>query len=282
MTLLTDIIRISYKFILLVFKSPIRVTWLVWLLFFQIILPIIYISSCSIPVQSKKHPHTFLLIGDPQLTDKYSYKQSPGILLYLTQFYSDLYMRVNFDYILKIHDPKYVLFLGDLMDGGREWQGKDFDDELSRFNRIFQNYNRRPFYYMAGNHDIGMGSTKNQEFRHIIPKAYDRFNTTFNQLNYLIQMDDTDLIVLDTIGLSSQKDSLYYNQSMEFLNSVGAKVSKAKTRILFTHIPLYRPDNLKCKDSTHSINAGFGNQYQNLVSKSTSLQILNLIRPSLV
>ena len=61
------------------------------------------------------------IIADPQLTDAYSYKQSPGISLWLTQFYSDLYMRRAFAAMQASFDPQAILFLGDLMDGGREW-----------------------------------------------------------------------------------------------------------------------------------------------------------------
>ena len=60
-----------------------------------------------------------LLISDPQLTDFYSYKQS-GILLGLTQFFSDLYMKRNYKYLLQKFNPHTTIFLGDLMDGGRE------------------------------------------------------------------------------------------------------------------------------------------------------------------
>jgi hypothetical protein len=64
------------------------------------------------------------MIADPQLTDKNSYRQS-GLALYLTQFYSDLYMRWNYKWILARHKPESVIFLGDLMDGGRGWDDSE-------------------------------------------------------------------------------------------------------------------------------------------------------------
>ena len=48
-----------------------------------------------------------------------------GLKLALTQFYSDLYMRRNFKVLQDKLDPDVILFLGDIMDGGREW--KDLD-----------------------------------------------------------------------------------------------------------------------------------------------------------
>lgn len=65
------------------------------------------------------------MVADPQLTDRHSYSQS-GLLLTLTQFWSDLYMRLNYAWILRPLRPKGVVFLGDLMDGGRDWNGQEW------------------------------------------------------------------------------------------------------------------------------------------------------------
>jgi hypothetical protein len=61
-----------------------------------------------------------LIIGDPQLTDKFSYGRT-GIIQWLTEFYSDLYMQRNWNKLNRKLKPDAVVFLGDLMDGGREW-----------------------------------------------------------------------------------------------------------------------------------------------------------------
>jgi len=47
-----------------------------------------------------------------------------GILLKLSQFYTDLYMKRNWQFIQQFLNPKMTIFLGDLMDGGREWEDK--------------------------------------------------------------------------------------------------------------------------------------------------------------
>ena len=52
-----------------------------------------------------------------------------GILLRLSQFYTDLYMKRNWRLIQKILEPRMTIFLGDLFDGGREW-----DDETYSVN----------------------------------------------------------------------------------------------------------------------------------------------------
>lgn len=59
------------------------------------------------------------MIADPQLTDRYSYKQS-GVKLALVQFFCDAYMKKAFGLIMLYRSPDAVVFLGDLLDGGRE------------------------------------------------------------------------------------------------------------------------------------------------------------------
>lgn len=61
-----------------------------------------------------------MIVGDPQLTDKYSYGRK-GVIQWITEFYSDQYMRRNWKKLNRKLRPDAVVFLGDLMDGGREW-----------------------------------------------------------------------------------------------------------------------------------------------------------------
>jgi len=46
------------------------------------------------------------------------------MLLKLSEFFTDLYMKRNWRYIQNILNPKISIFLGDLMDGGREWDDR--------------------------------------------------------------------------------------------------------------------------------------------------------------
>lgn len=130
------------------------------------------------------------VIADPQLTDAYSYHQS-GFALHLTQFYSDLYMQRAFAALQTSFQPNGILFLGDLMDGGREWV---LDQEercvvvrscsalltLWRFAAELERFKKRVFpvrdpaetkvYYMAGMFAcIEMGSFFNLVLLHREP-----------------------------------------------------------------------------------------------------------------
>ncbi len=102
-----------------------------------------------------------MIIADPQLTDRHSYGQS-GLSLALTECWSDLYMRLNYAWTLRSVRPNGVFFLGDLMDGGRDWAeeeyrflsrcwllyaegnslngfyGSRFNQELARFHTVFK------------------------------------------------------------------------------------------------------------------------------------------------
>jgi hypothetical protein len=62
-----------------------------------------------------------VIVADPQLTDEYSYPSRPGWILKPTEWLSDLFMWRNYLNLMNILKPDSVLFLGDLMDGGREW-----------------------------------------------------------------------------------------------------------------------------------------------------------------
>ena len=164
-----------------------------------------------------------IIIADPQLTDHYSYKQT-GLILKLTEFYSDLYMKRNYKRILRAYKPDFCIFAGDLFDGGREWDDSEFRKELHRFQNIFD-LNNKLTLGVAGNHDIGFGKT-------IINHAYLRYISTFGKLNSVTKIGDFSLIALDTIGLSGRLDSEAYKTAEEFLESLKELEHEPSRRIL--------------------------------------------------
>lgn len=66
-------------------------------------------------------PHRLAFIADPQIVDPHTYPGRPWPLSYLTERYTDRYMRRNYQLINERLDPDSIVFLGDLFDGGREW-----------------------------------------------------------------------------------------------------------------------------------------------------------------
>ncbi|KAG0264120.1 hypothetical protein DFQ27_001414 [Actinomortierella ambigua] len=311
---------------------------------------------------SVKEQYRVAIVADPQLTDWSSYGQK-GILLALVEFYTDLFMSRSFDYFHSLHQPDAVLFLGDLMDGGRETVNDraTYAKNLRRFHRIFQTeqtaYNTRPivqyttkpplpltagtsaaalggggaapansdgdnsnnailtelarkhgdsFYrltkpipttreereqvrwagkslrlYVAGNHDIGFGETT-------IPEAMRLYRDEFGPLNYEIDVGHHRIVGLDTLTLSElARNSAIRTEAQHMLDQLAPQdlETSRSPRILFTHVPLYRPAHTYCgaeRQTSKSIEQGRGHQYQNLVTADLSEEILDKVQPEMV
>ena len=200
-----------------------------------------YLFYCKYPLNGTRNG---IVIADPQLTDAYSYKQS-GLLLWLTEFYSDIYMLRNFKRIYKSMHPDLVIFVGDLMDGGREWDDAQFDIELSRFKKIFHMNDDVLTLGVAGNHDIGFGKT-------IVTTAHARFLNTFGSLNAMTIVANHTIIALDTIGLSGLPESDAFKVATSFLQSLkDAELGPIEKRILISHVPIWRPESSACGPKRH-------------------------------
>ncbi|KAG0052004.1 hypothetical protein BGZ83_003082 [Gryganskiella cystojenkinii] len=107
--------------------------------------------------------YRIVVIADPQLTDWFSYKQT-GIGLWLTEFYTDLFMRRSFRRLHARFQPDAVLFLGDLLDGGRETMDQPrFERNKWRFyERVFDTtwtgWNLSPVIMDLEEEEEGLGS----------------------------------------------------------------------------------------------------------------------------
>jgi hypothetical protein len=160
-SLLYRIFQLITKLVKQSIQNPFVLFWVIQLVFFEWFLMDLYLLGCSFPKVSKawNEQVNAIVVADPQLTDAYSYNQS-GVLLKLTEFYSDIYMKRNFRRIQARMQPKVLIFVGDLMDGGREWTDEQFHEELNRFLKIFKLRDENMLVLgVAGNHDIGFGHT---------------------------------------------------------------------------------------------------------------------------
>ncbi|KAJ3035046.1 hypothetical protein HDV00_004372 [Rhizophlyctis rosea] len=191
--------------------------------------------------------------------------------------FSDMYMKRNFRYIQKRLKPETIFFLGDLMDGGREWDTATYDKELRRLDKVFRIRDEQTnVYWIAGNHDIGFGAQ-------VVPGAYERFHQTFGELNYNVTIADNLLVVLDTVSLSGDGSNTAFREADDFLKDFENGVP-IRSPILFSHVPLYRPDDSSCgkKRRQWPMRQGHGYQSQNLVSEPLTNRILKSVRPALV
>ncbi|KAG0225069.1 hypothetical protein BGW41_004832 [Actinomortierella wolfii] len=135
-------------------------------------------------------------------------------------------------------------------------------------------------FYMAGNHDIGFGDTT-------ISTALHTYRGEFGPLNYELDVGNHRLVVLDTLALSAKtKNSPAKVEAQHLLDQIGEQdPRKSPPRILFTHVPLYRPPHTFCGDEREtkpSIEQGRGLQFQNLVEEDLSQEILQKVQPRLV
>ncbi|KAI9286381.1 Metallo-dependent phosphatase-like protein [Umbelopsis sp. AD052] len=224
-------------------------------------------------------PYNIMIIGDPQLTDKYSYGRK-GVIQWITEFYSDQYMRRNWKKLNRKLRPDAVVFLGDLMDGGREWpDDREWKEEVNRFKALFKPLDSSTkVLYMAGNHDVGFGDG-------IRTNIVNRFKSEFGDTSYELFLDSHSIVMIDSVSMSSTDPNIH-QQPRDFVREIRPS---DKPRILFTHVPLYRepspisgayrsepPEDLcgPLRQSKKQIRQGAGYQYQNLMTKELSDYIL--------
>ncbi|KAG6813550.1 hypothetical protein H0H92_009942 [Tricholoma furcatifolium] len=104
---------------------------------------------------SSNTPSHVLLVADPQILDQRSYPERGPFLTYLTRLVVDLNLRKNWWAALR-KQPDVVVFLGDMMDGGRiNMSDEEYKNYYQRFKSIFQLPLDIPTHFIPGNHDIG-------------------------------------------------------------------------------------------------------------------------------
>ncbi|KAI3964213.1 hypothetical protein MKX01_025023 [Papaver californicum] len=230
------------------------------------------------------------VIADPQLMDHTSLALAPNSLaLEIAQFYTDLYMRRSFLTSILPFKPDIILFLGDYIDGGPHLSDEEWQKSLSRFRHIFGlNHRGRfsdiPKYYISGNHDNGYSATLSRN-----PKVLERYEKEFGSRNYRFSAGEVEFIAVDSQTLDGQKEGNLTSTTWDFVKNVSSDVV-AKTRVLLTHIPLYRPDWTPCGSHRSSpiINQRVSRAsdqevtYQNYLTEETSRLLLDLINPVLV
>ncbi|KAF9197375.1 hypothetical protein BGZ49_002215 [Haplosporangium sp. Z 27] len=130
--------------------------------------------------------------------------------------------------------------------------------------------------YVAGNHDVGFGDT-------LIRPVMLRYKQLFGSVNYEIVVGNHSLVVLDTLSLSSNVTDIR-EESQQFLDNI-ANEAPSLPRILFTHVPLFRLDSTYCGDARESEKQILdikGVQFQNMVNKPLSREILRGIQPDVI
>ncbi|KAI9230924.1 MAG: hypothetical protein DHS80DRAFT_11635 [Piptocephalis tieghemiana] len=259
------------------------------------------------PVEGHSSVGNILVVADPQLTDAYSYGQH-GVVLAAVQSLSDVYMRKAFTLLAPHLAPTSLLFLGDLFDGGREWDDTtQWEEELARFRHVFppilgpgggdKGVEEVERIWVGGNHDYGFGNGVDIGKRLRWERAFGPTNSVHGYgLN-------TRIVVLDTVSLSASHPNIS-EASEHFLNawnttipitpsasSISSWSSSPQKNftarpILISHVPIYRKPGSGCgrahRTGGGEITMGWGYQYQDLLTPRLSQRILSNVQPTLI
>lgn len=219
-------------------------------------------------------PHRVLLIADPQLQDAHTYPAMPRVLQWVLQRLGDNYLATNYRYIQGLLDPDTTIFLGDLFDGGRDWDDRVWLDEYKRFNRIFpKRPNRRSYRGLPGNHDIG--------FQNISTHTQHRFAAFFGDANEAFDLGNHTFLLIDTI-LLSHPDPAVSSAARSFVDGLP---EPTMPRILLSHVPLFRDPKVETCAPGRELKRPFplqkGFQYQTVIDYAVTLDLWAL-KPKMV
>ncbi|KAI0743816.1 hypothetical protein C8Q80DRAFT_861563 [Daedaleopsis nitida] len=253
------------------------------------------LSSCSwpdkalFPAPGRERPAHLLLVADPQVRDLPT-SRAAGFDA-IRQHLVDFTLKRNWFFASR-RSPDIVVFLGDIL---ASWRFIRSDDEYERnynkFLEIFRLDRRIPIYFVPGNNDVGLNIEPA-----VARQARRRFTTHFGALNQKISVYNHTLIMLDAAGLVEEDyqraaKSIDYDHwtplprgPVEFVHSLRDEAEEMNPTILFTHIPLHRPDTASCGPLRErgTIRRGVGPSYQNMLGKKTTTFLLQSITPQVV
>lgn len=270
--------------------------WIVVILWYEIGVFLHAVRSCEWPDsrfsgQSLRlpAPSHILLVADPQILDHRSYPERGPLLTYLTNLLVDLNLRKNWRAALR-KKPDAVIFLGDMMDGGRFAMSEDeYEQYYHRFTTMFYLPPAVPTYFIPGNHDIGLWRSET-----FSPVAKLRYMTHFGPLNRLISIANHTIVLLDAPSLVEEDIKRLDNGQtfshwkpvrggpVEFVKTV-AEARSTGPIVLLSHIPLAR-DNLDCGPLREkgTIRPGIGLGYQNTLGTEVTAFLLESLKPAVV
>ncbi|PVU89150.1 hypothetical protein BB561_005523 [Smittium simulii] len=215
--------------------------------------------------------------------------------------FNDYFMKIIYSNVLKTITPKILVTLGDILSS--EWiDENEFLSRVQRFIKILSNsknplqFQETHFQNISGNHDIGYGYKTDKNL-------ISRWEKNFGSLNYDFYVDNngdkvssadiqygTDYHHFIFIN-ANNLDSTEYRDSRDltwnFLNNIvnihkRYRDTNSIPSILFTHIPLHKPDGY-CADGPNTAHTYNGYIiYQNLLSPIVSQYLLRCIKPTLI
>ncbi|KAK0212798.1 hypothetical protein DFS33DRAFT_66866 [Desarmillaria ectypa] len=250
------------------------------------------LASCRWPdsslAHSKKRPTHVMIISDPQVRQPSIFYEETSWLGSLRQLIFDLNLKKNWN-VAAHFKPDVVIFLGDMLASGKHVRSeKEYKQYFNKFRLVFSLDSSIAVHYVPGNNDVGMGVS-----RALSKKVRQNYFMTFGPFNHQATIRGHQFLFLDAPGLVDEDyqrsaEGIPYDRwdpvpegPLEFVKSVVIDPSPV---VLFTHIPLARPDSASCGPLRErgSIRRGAGHGYQNTFGKQTTSFLLKTLQPVVV
>ncbi|KAK4050039.1 hypothetical protein OIO90_005229 [Microbotryomycetes sp. JL221] len=137
-----------------------------------------------------------------------------------------------------------------------------------------------PTIYIPGNHDLGL----HLESQALETWQREKFKQNFESIKGLKEWNDWDLIWIDSMALLENDSNVIYNEAKIWIEKMG-KRRLTRPRVLFSHIPLFRPEGTPCgieRESSRPLHQGRGKNYQNELDEQTTKWLIETLKPSIV
>ncbi|RPD78258.1 hypothetical protein L226DRAFT_457028 [Lentinus tigrinus ALCF2SS1-7] len=269
-----------------------RLFWCAAVLWYELGSYVWSLGWCSWPDSglspARERPAHLLLVADPQVRDLSTSRTTAFAAIH--QYLVDLTLRRNW-YFASRRSPDVVVFLGDILASWRSIKSdEEYERNYNKFLNIFRLDRRIPSYFVPGNNDVGLNIDTSSA-----RQARQRFTTHFGPLNQHIRVRNHTLVMLDAAGLVEEdylRAAKYIDYdrwtplargAVEFVHSLKEE-DQTRPAILFSHIPLHRPDTASCGPLRErgTIRRGVGPSYQNTLGKKTTAFLLKSVTPEIV
>ncbi|RDB25239.1 hypothetical protein Hypma_007764 [Hypsizygus marmoreus] len=267
-----------------------RLSWIVLIIWGELGAFFWSLSSCKWPEFSTaraEKPTRILLISDPQVRHPAA-AGSQSLLGHLRHFIFELNLKKSWHVTTRLR-PHVVVFLGDMLASGKSVQDEtEYQHYVQKFQSIFRLNSAVKSYYIPGNNDVGMGVSPaySKIIRGHHAKAFGPFNQQIVIRNHtFVLLDAPGLVDEDyqrsAYGVGFDKWNAIPNGTVSFVQDIEPNHSPL---ILFTHIPLARPDAASCGPFREkgTIRRGVGHGYQNTFGKQTTAFLLKSLEPAVI
>ncbi|KAL6308218.1 hypothetical protein BKA93DRAFT_766007 [Sparassis latifolia] len=268
-----------------------RLIWLTTVLWDELGIFHLSLAFCKWPdddlPQQKETPTHVLLVSEPQV--RYIPASKRTLIARLRNFFYELTLQKNWSSVIRLK-PDLVVFLGDMINSVRALKtDTDYESQYRRFMDIFRLPPGVSAYYLPGNNDVGLNIDLADS-----RQARRQFSTHFGPLNQQVLVHNHTFVLIDASGLVEEdyqraarnteydKWTAINGGPVHFVETL--REQQVPWPVLFTHIPLYRPDTAACGllRERGTIRRGVGPGYQNVLGKKTTNFLLQTIQPSIV